>query len=111
MSYIFKTIIVPASHVELARAVCASAGSGGEGMFIVKCAPVNNPEDIHYISSGLIGSAFESAFSSTGIIVTMAEEANVEVTLEQIEELMSVADISDEGLGALTRLGMKIISD
>ncbi len=49
---IFRTKIVPADWVELARAIAASFGPGGEGMWITGCSDDGTAPATHYISSG-----------------------------------------------------------
>jgi len=54
MSDTFRTFVVPAAHVELARALCA-LDTGGAGMFTTALAQTQDLQTItHYISTGWV---------------------------------------------------------
>ena len=51
---IFRTLIVPDVNVGLARAIAASFGPGGDGMWITPLSPTGYEPATHYISTGLV---------------------------------------------------------
>lgn len=109
---IFRTLIVQANQVELAREVGASYGAGGEGMFVTPLSSTGLYPATHYISSGLIGIEFASMLESPQGLVEGAASLGVNIDLATAEHLLSNADISDEQpFVALERLGLKMISD
>ena len=87
---IFKTLIVQANQVELAREVGASYGAGGEGMFLTPLSATGNyPTTTHYISSGLIPEELDALLAAIPDI-----------------------DISDEEpFVAMERLGLQMINE
>lgn len=86
---IFKTLVVQANQVELAREVGASYGAGGEGMFVTPLSSTGQYPATHYISSGFI--------------------------LEELDALLATIpdiDISDEEpFVAMERLGLQMINE
>lgn len=85
---IFKTLIVQANQVELAREVGASYGAGGEGMFVTPLSSTGQYPATHYISSGYI-------------------PEDLETLLTTIPDI----DISDEdAFTAMARLGLQIVN-
>lgn len=51
---IFRTLIVPAASVDLARAIATSFGPGGEGMWTTPLSASGLDPATHYISSGFV---------------------------------------------------------
>ena len=51
---IFRTLIVPAANVDLARAVGASFGPGGAGMWTTPLSASGSDPATHYISTGYV---------------------------------------------------------
>ena len=85
---IFRTLIVQANQVELAREVGASYGAGGEGMFVTPLSSTGLYPATHYISSGLIPEELDA------LLVTIPD-----------------IDISDEdAFAAMGRLGLQIVN-
>lgn len=86
---IFKTLVVQANQVELAREVGASYGAGGEGMFLTPLSATGNYPATHYISSGVIPEELDA------LLVTVPD-----------------IDISDEEpFIAMERLGLQMINE
>ena len=86
---IFRTLIVQANQVELAREVGASFGAGGEGMFLTPLSATGNYPATHYISSCLIPEELDALLA----------------TIPDI-------DVSDEdAFTAMARLGLKMVND
>lgn len=125
-----RTIIVPASIVEPARAACAGlAGLGGSGMFTTPLSPTGEAPPTHYISSGLIEEPFadllpltsvsyaedgtpsiETGPGNVALTVQLATDAGLLITEAEVSALLSAVDVSDQSAeDALARLGLKII--
>lgn len=86
---IFRTLIVQANQVELAREVGASYSAGGEGMFVTPLSSTGQYPATHYISSGLIPEELDALLAAT-----------------------PDADISDEEpFVAMERLGLQMINE
>ena len=86
---IFRTLIVQADQVELAREVGASYGAGGEGMFVTPLSSTGLYPATHYISSGLIPEELDALLA----------------TIPDI-------DISDDdAFVAMGRLGLQMINE
>ena len=58
MMDIFRTLIVPAANVALARSIAASFGPGGENMWTTPLSASGNAPASHYISSGYVPEAY-----------------------------------------------------
>ena len=125
-----RTIIVPASIVEPARAACAGlAGLGGSGMFTTPLSPTGEAPPTHYISSGLIEAPFadllpltsvsyaedstpsvETRPGNVALTTQLASAAGLPITEAEVSALLAAVDVSDSAAeDALARLGLKII--
>ena len=126
-----RTIIVPASIVEPARAACAGlAGPGGSGMFTTPLSPTGEAPPTHYISSGLIEQLFADLLPLTSVTyaedgtpsieicpgnvaltVQLAADAGLMLTEAEVSALLSAVDVSEQSAeDALGRLGLRSIS-
>ena len=109
---IFKTLIVQANQVELAREVGASYGAGGEGMFVTPLSATGIYPATHYISTGMIGVEFASMLETAQGLVDGASQLGVTIDLATAEYLLTNADISDEEpFVAMERLGLQMINE
>ena len=72
---IFRTLIVQANQVELAREVGASYGAGGEGMFVTPLSSTGQYPATHYISSGLIPEELDALLATIPDIDISYEDA------------------------------------
>ena len=127
-----RTIIVPASIAEPARAACAGlAGPGGSGMFTTPLSPTGEAPPTHYISSGLIEEPFadllpltsvsyaedgtlliETRPGNVALTVQLAADAGLTITEAEVSALLSAVDVSEQSAeDALTRLGLKITTE
>jgi hypothetical protein len=128
---IFRTLICPAANVDLARAIAASFGPGGVGMFTTPLSASGSDPATHYISSGyvppeygylvplqvwsqdqngdwvLVGSepgdpvAVYTAATAQGVVCTQAD----------VDALFAAADVTEqEPFTAMGRLGLTIIN-
>ena len=125
----FRTIILPIAIADIARNLCmALTGSASEGMFTTPLytssaksgtagdAPTHSIADAtHTISSGYIATEFAEVLPCGGeggdveTLVGLLSSVGAEVPLEQLEQLLSMIDISEEEPHvALDRLGLSM---
>lgn len=127
---IFRTLIIPASDVEVARKVGAGFGTGGQGMWTTPLSPTGEEPATHYISTGWIPSEFSTLIPNKswvkddyGVYVLSSEyfgdidgiwnivsENNTEITINELQSLFDSVDISDQKPSdALERLGLQLV--
>ena len=130
MTYTFRTFIVPAAVVDMARAMCVGlAGPAGDGMFITGLSATGNAPATHYVSSGPISDGMAALLPCASVtqdsegkdvitttpgqpdaVPALAAEAGITTTLAQIKALYASIDVSDqEPFVAMARLGLKIV--
>lgn len=128
---IFRTLIVPAANVELARQIAASFGPGGVGMWTTPLSASGIGQATHYISSGYVPPDYgylvpcqwwEQDQDGNWVLVssepgdpvavyTAATENGVVCTQADVDALFAAADVTEqEPFVAMGRLGLKIIS-
>ena len=131
MADAFRTLIVPASQVDLARAIAASFGPGGDGMWTTPLSATGLDPASHYISSGFVPEAFaymvplqvwEQNEDGAWVLVssepgdpvavyTAASEAGVICTQAEVDALFAAADVTaQEPFVAMGRLGLAIVN-
>lgn len=126
----FRTMIVPTAHVELARAIAASFGPGGSGMWLTPLSPTGAEPATHYISSGYVPEQFaylvpcqtweqgEDGWTETGsepgdpfAVYNLAVEAGIPCTQDDVDDLFAAADVTaQEPFVAMARLGVMIVN-
>ena len=130
MTYIHRTLIVPAEHAPLARSLAAHlAGPPGDGMWITPLAPIVGGDISHYVSSGPVGAEFGPMLTDADALwgaVQAATETGMEspmsgpsgarsVTRDDCEALVSgsiIVDLADEGpFETFDRLGLVMASE
>lgn len=123
MEYQFRTIIIPAQSAPAARALAAALDAAGVGMWSTSLSPTGQLPATHFISSGMLGTAFVDLLpfndpelpQSPGIpefIATMAAQVGIDITLEQVTALFAAADSTcQEPHQAMARLGLHLISE
>lgn len=128
---IFRTLIVTSETAELARAIAASFGPGGVGMWTTPLSSTGSEPTTHYISSGFIPAEFafmvpyqEWQLNEEGswqlintepgdpvAVFNAATETGVDCTQEQIDAIYNSADVtSQEPFVAMNRLGLSIVN-
>lgn len=128
--WIHRTIIVPATLAESARAACAGlAGPGGSGMFTIPLSPTGEAPPTHYISSGLIEEPFadllpltsvsyaedgtpftETRPGNVALTVQLAADAGLLITEAEVSALLSAVDVSEQSAeDALTLRGLRMV--
>ena len=127
---IFRTLIVPAASVDLARAIATSFGPGGEGMWTTPLSADGLDPATHYISTGYVPPEYGYlvplqvwAQNEDGSWVMVASEPGnpvavynaataqgVACTQADVDALFAAADVTEqEPFVAMGRLGVKII--
>lgn len=123
MTYIFRTVIVPAEHAPLARSLAAHlAGPPAEGMWVVGLSEDGSEPATHYVSSGAVAAEFGPMLTDAAALhaaVTAATDTGMQVpqgtglTLADCEALVEsseVVDLADEGPHVtFVRLGLKLV--
>ena len=128
---IFRTLIVPTANVALARAIAASFGPGGDGMFTTPLSANGLDPASHYISSGFVPEQFAYmvpcqtwALNEDGAWIMVASEpgdpvavyqaaseAGVICTQAEVDALFAAADVTaQEPFVAMGRLGLAIVN-
>lgn len=128
---IFRTLIIPADQVELARSIAASF-VGGEGMWTTPLSPTGLYPATHYISTGYIPEEFaymvpeqfwqqdeEGNWVETGstdgnpeAVWQYANANGVECSLADVENLFAVADVTEqEPFTAMGRLNIQLVNE
>ena len=128
---IFRTLVVPAASVDLARAIATSFGPGGEGMWTTPLSASGFDPATHYISSGFVPPEFgylvplqvwtqdedgswAMVASEPGAPVAVYEAATAQgvvCTQADVDALFAAADVTEqEPFLAMGRLGLTIIN-
>lgn len=113
MSYVHRTIIVPAARVERARGLCAQlAGPPGEGMFPRGLSSNGMPPATHCCGSGPIEDTFAAVLADPAVMHGACQAAGISITLAECTALLAAADISEEPpFDALARVGLTLIAE
>lgn len=130
MTYTFRTFIVPAAVVDMARAMCVGlAGPAGDGMFITELSATGSAPATHFVSSGPISEDMAALLpcktvtqdaDGKDIITTapgmpeavpaLATKAKISTTKAKIEALYAAIDVSDQPpFEAMARLGLQMV--
>ena len=128
---IFRTLIVPAANVDLARAIATSFGPGGVGMFTTPLSASGSDPATHYISSGYVPPEYGylvplqvwsqdqngdwvlvgSEPGDPVAVCTVATAQGVVCTQDDVDALFAAADVTEqEPFTAMGRLGLTIIN-
>lgn len=129
---IFRTLIIKADTVELARDIASTLSSTGQGMWTTGLATTASQQATHYISTGYITEEFaymvpqqiysQDESGDWNLIerlkgnpeaVAFACNANgLEVTLEQVQAIFDTADVTDQDpFVAMQRLNLVLVQD
>lgn len=130
MSYIRRTLILPADLAPLARSLAAHlAGPPGDGMWLTGLSPDGTEPATHYVSSGPVGAEFEPLLTDADALwgaVQAATEGGMEApmhnpvgapreaTQADCEALVAAAEVvrlEDEGPhDTFARLGLRLVA-
>jgi hypothetical protein len=132
MTDIFRTMILPASVTTLAQQIAATLSPAGADMWTTPLSATGATPATHYISTGQISPEFahmvpcqtytqdeEGAWVETSTepgdpqaVTDACNALGMEVTLEQVEAVFAVADVTDqEPFTAMARLGLSLVSE
>jgi hypothetical protein len=130
MTDIFRTFILPADVTPLAQEIAATLSPGGANMWTTGLSPTGAEPATHFVSTGFVAPEFahmvpeqfwaqdeEGNWVETGSIpgspVAVYEActaAGMTVTLEAIEGIYAVADVTEqEPFTAMSRLGLVLV--
>jgi len=130
MTYTFRTFIVPATVVDMARAMCVGlAGPAGDGMFITELSATGSAPATHFVSSGVISADMAALLPCKTIttdkdgkatvtttpgmpeaVPALATKAGISTTKAKITALYTSIDVSDQPpFEAMARLGLQIV--
>ena len=126
MTYTFRTFIVPAAVVDMARAMCVGlAGPAGDGMFTTELSATGSAPATHFVSSGPISDEMAALLPLTTVnpdgstttapgdpayVVELAAQAGITVTVEQVAGLLAAVDVSEQApFAAMERLGLQTV--
>lgn len=116
MSYVYRTLIVPAALVEDVRAlVVALAGPPADGMLTVGLSATGTAPATHYISTGAIDAMFAAAVASPEGMHAACAAAGLGVSPAQCTAILSASHVvdldSEEAAQTLLRLGLRPITE
>jgi hypothetical protein len=125
MEYQFRTIIIPAATAPAARALAAALDPAGIGMWITGLSPTGAAPATHFISTGMLGTAFVDLLPlqdpETGetlspgqpdYVAEAAAQAGVKRSKKQVKALFSAADVTtQEPHAAMARLDLKMVTE
>lgn len=128
---IFRTLIVPADQAPLARLIAETLDPVNcQGMFTTGLSPTGDEPATHYISSGGISEGFAALVpfavwaqepdgqwgeisrdpGKPAQTFALCQQAGLETTLEAIEVLYALADVTAENPWvAMGRLGLQLV--
>ena len=132
MTFIHRTMIVPAAFVDTSKGLCKGlAGDAGDRMFITALGQSASGPVTHYISAGYISAEMADfmpwAQASTDpvtrittvsrksqgqpdLVRTEAAKKNMPVTTAKVTQLFDAIDVSDqEPFVAMARLGLVLV--
>ena len=121
--YVNFTMIVPAEHAPLARALAAHlAGPPGDGMWLTGLSASGQAPATHYVSSGPVGEEFDAMLTDADTLwgaVQMSAESGLKsvdaITRADCVALVEsavVVDLDDEPVfDTLARLGLEIVTN
>ena len=121
--YVNRTLILPAAHAPLARALAAHlAGPPGEGMWVVGLSPTGEAPATHYVSSGPVGAEFDAMLTDADALwgaVQMSAESGLKsvdaitrADCVALVEAAEVVDLDDEPVfDTLWRLDLELVTN
>lgn len=112
MSYIFRTIILPADQTPLAQALAASvSGPPGAGMWTTGLSSDGSAPATHYVSTGMIDEQFAQVLVDADALYAACQSAGASITKAQCQALVTGADVSeDQPFDAFARMGLQLVT-
>lgn len=118
--WVHRTMIVPVSHVVMARNICATLppSNSGAGMFTTPLSALGILPATHYISAGMIQQEFADLMDNPTALYAACQAAGLPYTQLQITLMLGLCTISKPAvgqdpnpLGVILGLALKIIGD
>lgn len=127
---IFRTMVVPAANVSLARSLASTIDpAGSSNMFVTGLSATGQEPATHYVSTGLIAETFaaplplqtweqqdsgwvlvDSQPGDAALVVEKAAENEMTVTQAEVQALFDASDVTtQEPFVAFERLELKIV--
>ena len=123
ITYVARTLIVPAAAQTMAQTMCEqlAEGDAGSRMFVRGLCAEGGTTPTHYISAGHVDKALADLLPLTSVtdgaatvtsgdtaaIFNLAQQAGLSATPEQIEGLLALVDCSEQSPEeAMARLGL-----
>lgn len=127
-AYVHRTMILPAQHAPLARALAAFlAGPPGDGMWTTGLSADGTDPATHYVSSGPVAVEFEPVLTDAQAMYDAVQAATASgmespmtnpdraTTLADCEALVAAAEVVDLGeegpFDTFARLGLALVSE
>ena len=127
IDWAFRTMIVPAGQVELARTLAATlTGEAGAGMWETAVSATGEAPATHFISTGMIDADFAALLPLTtvgeagaatapgapDVLAALASQAGLSVTAAQVAAVLDAADVTElEPFTALDIAGLRIVQE
>lgn len=118
MTWVHRTLVVPAVIVESARNLGECMHPAARGMFTTPLSPTGEMPTTHYISAGCIEDIWLGVLADSALLYGAALQGAADqgltltATLADAEALAAQSDISDEWWEtACARLGVTLISE
>jgi hypothetical protein len=125
MDYQFRTIVIPAATAPAARALAAALDPAGVGMWSTALSPTGAAPATHYISTGMLGTAFVDLLPMNDsemiqmlfpgqpeFVAAAAAQAGLDVTVEQVIHLFITADVTmQDPHAAMARMGLRMVTE
>lgn len=112
MSWVFRTMIVPAQYVDLANALASGlAGEAGDDMWGTWLSPDGGAPATHYIASGMIEDTFASLIADPAALYAACQQAGAQVTPDMCTALVEASHVSDlDPRDAIARMGLVMVA-
>ena len=120
--WINRTMIVPAAHVDMARALAEGiSGPAGAGMWTTGLSADGTEPATHYISAGLIEDSFAdllplTSYDEDGMDTTVPGKpveiaAMAEAPVDLIADMLDAVTVTDEpAMTTMSRMGLVIVT-
>lgn len=112
-AWVHRTLIVPDRQVKFARLLAESlAGPSGSGMWSTPLSATGALPPTHWISSGLLREDFVALLTQPAACTELAQSLGFKVSEKALTKLLEDSDITeDTALGALSRLGLTLVTE
>lgn len=134
-TWAFRTMIVPSDYQQFSSTLASTLGGlAGEDMFVVDLSATGLDPATNYVSTGYIGAEFAALLpldtyttkidpvtgqpvvvhthkdGNPEMIVELAADAGLEVTLQEVEDALNAMDCTEQPpFDAFARLGLSLV--